>query len=111
MFFPKFINSKSTKILSSIKEIKNTNKENLDKKQIFGLEAIKKTASCEKTDEYYDLNLQFIEKGKVARTSINEIEKSLGCNLAEAIKRSYFLIDLEHKKSKNEGLEPAKSMK
>jgi hypothetical protein len=45
--FPKFISSKqSQKILSSIKEIRNTNKENLDKKQLFGLEAIKKAASC-----------------------------------------------------------------
>ena len=45
--FPKFISSKANqKILSSIKELKNTNKENFDRKQLFGLEAIKKAASC-----------------------------------------------------------------
>ena len=87
--FPKFINSKqSQKILSSIKELRNTHKENFDRKQLFGVEALKKAASCEKSDDYYEVNLQFVERGKIARSSLAEIEKSLGCNLAEAIKRS-----------------------
>lgn len=88
VLFPKFINTKnSQKILASIKEIKNTNKDNFDKKQIFGLEALKKAASCEKADEYFELNLQFTEKGKIARTTLTDIEKALGCNLPEAIKK------------------------
>ena len=51
VLFPKFINSKaSQKILSSMKEVRNINKDNFDRKQLFGVEAIKKAASCEKTD-------------------------------------------------------------
>jgi len=47
VLFPKFINAKSSqKILASMKEVKNINKETFDRKQIFGVEAIKKQASC-----------------------------------------------------------------
>ena len=38
IIFPKFINSKaSQKILASLKEIRNTSKDNFDRKQLFGL--------------------------------------------------------------------------
>jgi transcriptional regulator of heat shock response len=80
--FPRFISAKSQKILSSIKEIKNINKENFDQKQLFGLEALKKAACNEKTDDYFEYNVQLVEKGKVARTSLAEIEKLFGCNFA-----------------------------
>ena len=52
------------------------------------MEALKRATSCEKNDEYYIINVQFQQKGKIARTSLTEVEKYLGCSLPEAIKRS-----------------------
>ena len=81
--FPKYINSKSHKnLLASMKEIKRE-KETFNMRQLFGVEALKKAASCcDKNDDYYDFNIQFTEKGKIARTSLYDIREYLGCSLA-----------------------------
>jgi hypothetical protein len=69
--FPKFIPTKSQKLLSSIKDIRN--KENVDTKQLFGLESLKRAAIGDKADEYFEFSLQFLERGKVARTTLTEV--------------------------------------
>jgi hypothetical protein len=33
-----------------MKEVKNINRDTFDRKQLFGVEALKKSASCEKSD-------------------------------------------------------------
>jgi len=45
----------------------------LDKKQIFGIDSLMKAAANDKTDEYFDFNIQILNKGKIARTSLSDI--------------------------------------
>lgn len=78
--FPKFIPTKSQKLLSSIKDIRT--RENFDAKQLFGVEALRKAAAGEQADMFFDFSLVFSERGKVARSTLAEVEKALGCSLA-----------------------------
>lgn len=84
--FPKFIPTKSQKLLSSIKDIRT--RENFDTKQLFGVDALRRAAVGDPPDQFFEIQLTFLERGKVARTTLGEIEKAMGCSLAEAIRKS-----------------------
>ena len=72
ILFPKFISSQSSqRILASIRQISNTNKQNFDRKQLFGIDSLKKASCGEKVDDYFDFNIKFIQRGKIARTSLS----------------------------------------
>ena len=46
------------------------------------MEALRKAAAGEQADMFFDFSLVFSERGKVARSTLAEVEKALGCSLA-----------------------------
>jgi hypothetical protein len=38
---------------------------------LFGIDSLKKASCGEKVDDYFDYNIKFIERGKIARTSLS----------------------------------------